>query len=194
MTARGPGRPRDQSIDASILSATVDELIERGFKGVSMESIAARAGVAKTTLYRRWSNDLDLTLAAMASIEQTDAEPPDLSVRDTIVWLADGMRRRWSNPRFAALMRQAMANGSVQPEVFRQARERFLADHLRRMNAALQRGVDEGLISADADLDWVRRLITSPIIATAVTFGEPVTTAQLELSIDIVLAGLRPLR
>ena len=53
---RGPGRPRSESIDTAIMAATIDELIERGFLAASMESIAQRAGVAKTTLYRRWPN------------------------------------------------------------------------------------------------------------------------------------------
>src|SRR5688572_7359127 len=51
-----PGRPRDPQTTASILRATLDLAEELGFDGLSVEGVAARAGVAKTTIYRRWPN------------------------------------------------------------------------------------------------------------------------------------------
>ena len=110
---RGPGRPRSESIDAAILQATTDELIERGFLAASMESIAARAGVAKTTLYRRWPNTTELAVAAMRSFETDTLDVPPGSVRDNLIWLITQMGRKWSDPRWAALMRRVAADGSA---------------------------------------------------------------------------------
>jgi AcrR family transcriptional regulator len=189
---RGPGRPRDELIDGAILEATVDELIERGFIAATMESIATRAGIAKTTLYRRWSNTHDLAVAAMRTFEETVADPPDGTVRDQLLWLMDGMRRKWSNPRYAALMRRVAADGSVQPDTYRGARDRLIGPLVNSMNAVIRRGMTEGLIRDDVQLDWVRQLLVSPVLAAALTLRDRVPYAQLELTLDTVLAGLAP--
>lgn len=191
---RKAGRPRDESIDAAILAAAVDELIDRGFIAASVESIAARAGVAKTTVYRRWPNLTDLAVDATRTFEQQPAEPPQGTVRENLVWLLDGMRRKWGNPRYAALMRRVAADGTVQPEMYKQSRDRLVRPHLLALQGVLRRGVDEGLIDPDADLDWVRQLLTSPIMAAALALRGPVSKAQVAATVDTVLRGVAPLR
>lgn len=189
---RGPGRPRSESIDTAIMAATVDELIERGFLAASMESIALRAGVAKTTLYRRWPNTSDLTLAAMRTFETDEDEPPAGTVRDSLVWLITRMGRKWGDPRYSAMMRRVAADGSSQPEMYREARDRLIGPHITRMNAVLGRGVDEGLIRPGTDIDWLRQLLVSPIMAAALTLRERVPNSQIERTVDTVLKGVAP--
>src|SRR5437867_135065 len=53
---RRRGRPRDVRVEAAVIEATLEEIKEKGLGGATMEAIAARAGVGKTTLYRRWPN------------------------------------------------------------------------------------------------------------------------------------------
>src|SRR4051794_24873815 len=55
-TSRRPGRQRSPEVDQAVMSAALDLVSEGGFGAVSMEAIAAKAGVAKTTIYRRWPN------------------------------------------------------------------------------------------------------------------------------------------
>jgi AcrR family transcriptional regulator len=190
---RGPGRPRDEAIDAAILEATVDELIERGFPGLSMEAIAARAGVAKTTLYRRWASTTDLAMDAMRALKQGESQPPQAdSARATLLFLLDRMRRTWADPRYAALMRRVAADGTCHPELYRQCRDRLIAPSVSLMNAALRQAVDEGLIRTDVDLAWARQLLVAPIMSAVMTHRTRVTRAQLEFTLDTVLAGLAP--
>ena len=189
---RGPGRPRSESIDAAIMAATVDELIERGFLASSMESIAARAGVAKTTLYRRWPNTTELNIAAMKTFETDEDDPPAGAVRDSLVWLIRRMARKWGDPRYAAMMRRVAADGSSQPQMYREARDRLIGPHIERMNAVLRRGVDEGLISRGTDIEWLRQLLVSPIMAAALTLRERVPNAEIERTVDTVLKGVAP--
>jgi AcrR family transcriptional regulator len=186
------GRPRSEAIDEAIIDATVEELITRGFLGLSMEAVAARAGVAKTTLYRRWPNTTELAYEAMRSFESEVRPPPDGSVRDQLVCLVNAMRRKWSDPRYSAIMRRVTVDGAAQPEAYRDARDRLVAPHLNLMNAVLQRGVDEGLIRDDVDLSWIRQMLTSPIMAATLTFKDRVSKTQVEACIDIVLRGLAP--
>jgi AcrR family transcriptional regulator len=190
--ARRPGRPRSEVVDAAIREATIDELIERGFLGLSMEGVSARAGVAKTTLYRRWPGTQELALDAMRSFDVDVDVPPDGSARDALLFLLERMRRTWSDPRYGALMRRVAADGTVQPEVYRQCRDRLIAPRVRVMDEVLRRAVAEGLIRPDVDLGWVRQALGAPIMAAVLTHKERVTRAQVEFTLDTVLRGLAP--
>jgi AcrR family transcriptional regulator len=189
---RGPGRPRSESIDAAIMQATIDELIDRGFLAASMESIAARAGVAKTTLYRRWPNTTDLAIAAMRSFEADIVDVPPGSVRDNLVWLIKTMAGKWGDPRYAAMMRRVAADGTVQPQLYRDARDRLIGPHIERMNAVLSRGITEGMIRADVNVEWLRQLLVSPIMAAALTLRERVPNTEIERTVDTILRGVAP--
>jgi AcrR family transcriptional regulator len=186
------GRPRSEAIDTAIIEATVDELVERGFAGLSMEAVAARAGVAKTTLYRRWPNTTELTLEAMRTFETELTAPPPGTVRDELLWQLDVMRRRWNDPRYAAIMRRASADGTVQPEVYKHCRDRLIGPHIRQMNETLRRAAAEGLLRDDIDVTWVRQMIVSPILAAALTHKDRIGAAQVETTLDTVLRGLAP--
>jgi AcrR family transcriptional regulator len=192
--ARRPGRPRDESIDAAILDATIDELIERGYLRLSVEAIASRAGIAKTTLYRRWPNTDDLVLEALRRFDQTtDPVEPELAPgRDELLFLLERMRRTWGDPRYAALMRRAAADGTAMPEVYRHFRDKLINPRLARMHEALVRAVDVGVIRPDVDLVRARRLLASPILSAAFTLKARVTRSELEFVVDTVLAGLAP--
>ena len=70
------GRPRDAQVAAAILDAALDLIIEFGYNRTSMEAVAARARVAKTTVYRRWPTKDDLMVDALARIKGDIVEPP----------------------------------------------------------------------------------------------------------------------
>ena len=186
------GRPRDESVDTAILAATVEELGARGFAGLSIEAVAARAGVAKTTIYRRWANATDLALDAMRTFEQDVRAAPEGSVRDQLVWLVDGMRRKWNDPKYRAIMRRVTGDGVANPEAYRQARGKLISPHLEALHAVLRRGVNEGLIRPDLDLAWIRQMMTAPIMTATLTFKERVSKAQIEATVDVVLRGAAP--
>lgn len=190
---RRPGRPRNEAIDAAILDATIDELIDRGYLGLSMEAVAARAGVAKTTVYRRWSSNDELVLQAMRRIQSpAPVAIAGLTARQRLSNLLEAMRKTWTDPRYAALMRRATAEASAQPETYRDLRDRLVGPQIEAMNRALRAAIDEGLIRPDVDLTWVRQLLSSPVLAAALTLKSRVTRAQLEFTLDTVLAGLAP--
>ena len=67
---RRPGRPRSERAEQAILDAAIEAVGENGIDGVSCEDVAARAGVGKATLYRRWTGKEDLLIAAFASMKR----------------------------------------------------------------------------------------------------------------------------
>jgi AcrR family transcriptional regulator len=186
------GRPRSEAIDAAILDATVDEIIDVGFFAISMESVAVRAGVAKTTVYRRFPDATELGVEALRRLKGPAEEPPRGDAREQLVVLAQRLRRTWSNQRFAAAMRRAVAEGTRQPDLFRDCRDRLVGPHLLLMNAAIERAKDEGLIRSDVDTALVRRLIIGPVLAAAFTLQRLPTAEDVERGVDVVLGGLAP--
>src|SRR6266542_1733281 len=86
-TTRRPGRPRSEQAEQAIIEATLDLFAEQGFEGVCVEAVAARAGVGKATIYRRWPNKEELIIDAVASMKGPVPPIGGKSVRDDLVTL-----------------------------------------------------------------------------------------------------------
>src|SRR5277367_3479988 len=99
--ARRPGRPRSEQAEQAILDAAMEAVGERGIDGVSCEDVAARAGVGKATLYRRWPGKEDLLIAAFAALKSPLPEPRGDSVREDLIAMLEVMVADSDDPRYA---------------------------------------------------------------------------------------------
>src|SRR5207342_2876100 len=93
----------------------------------SIEAIAARAGVAKTTVYRRWPSKDELVFDAISKLKGPIPQVPGKGLREDLIYLMERMRRNWVNSRHGRVMRQLAAEGSRNPELYRAFRERLVA-------------------------------------------------------------------
>ena len=104
MTTRPAGRPRDTSIDDRVLAVTRELLVEVGWDELSVRLVAARAGVGRSSLSRRWSSKADLVLHAILG------ESPDLSTfsgtdaTGWINWVVGGSHELFSRPDVRAAL------------------------------------------------------------------------------------------
>jgi len=137
------------------IDATVDLLAEQGFVALSVEAIAARAGVAKTTIYRRWPNKDMLVMDAVGCMHAPLAEPPGESVREDLLFLMNRKRDGWFKGRFGRLMGRLAADGIERPDLCRECKARFVAPRRALMHRIMERGIAEGSIRPDADPEWV---------------------------------------
>lgn len=186
------GRPRSEQVEQAIIDATIALLAEHGYLGLSIEAIAAQAGVAKTTVYRRWPGKDELILAALSRLKGPLATPAGEDVRADLLYLLDHVRAQWTNGVHGRLMHQLSADGWDRPQQYREFRERLIAPRTRVMLDVLQRGIDEGLIHEGTDLRAVHEMLVSPILAAAFTHQELPSHDRLAFYLDTVLAGLRP--
>ena len=108
---RRPGRPRSEQAEQAIIEATLDLFAEQGFEGVCVEAVAARAGVGKATIYRRWPNKEELLLAAFGSLKSPFPEPKGVSVRDDLLAMVKVMCADKSDLRRRAGTRCCSARG-----------------------------------------------------------------------------------
>ena len=106
---RAGGRPRSARAHEAILVAAVDELIEHGFSGTTIERIAAGAGVARTTVYRHWSSLSELCMDALERLREPLPLPPGRTLSGDLVFLLQSLRRLLTATRLGQLVPQLAA-------------------------------------------------------------------------------------
>ena len=190
--SRARGRPRSAEAEQAILAATVALLTERGIGGLSVEAVAARAGVAKTTIYRRWPAKEDLVLAAVAAVKGDEPRLPGESVRGDLLALVRDISRRNAAGAWPALMTRLIAEADQHPELYARAWAGTVRPRRQVVQDVLRRGIGEGSVRVDADLELVTDMLVAPLVSRTRAGRRPLTDAQLVELVDILLAGLRP--
>ncbi|MGI8881274.1 MAG: TetR/AcrR family transcriptional regulator [Jatrophihabitans sp.] len=187
---RKPGRPRDTDRHDAIVDAAVEELAENGYHAFSVESVAARAGVAKTTVYRRWPSKDELVLEAIGSVKGPIPNPPRESVRGDLLYMVEGLRSRWVNGLHGRLMKRLAAEGLAQPALYSRFREKVIGPRHQVFIEVLDRGARSREIRPDYDPQWVIDMLVSPVVAAALTHRPRVTKAQVEFTVEVVMSWL----
>lgn len=194
-STRRPGRPRSAQAERAILDATLQLLAEQGLEGVTMEAAAARAGVSKATIYRRWGSRLDMIEAAFASIDREVRIVETGNVRGDLIAAMGEFMRATMRVLPPASMAQMIAATLATPEL----RELFIRHvfEVRRaaMVAALRRGQERGDIRSDIDLDVAFAMIIGPIVLSGLLRQQLDPVAALQLPgrlVDAALEGLTP--
>lgn len=166
------GRPRDPRVDEAILSATLGLLAEQGYARLTMEGVALRAGVAKTSLYRRWSTKDSLVLDAVSDVGL--AERPDVPDtgdlhQDMLLYLKALVRFR----RGKAWASEVLSNVDLK-QVFR---ERLGADLTSGFRTIVERAVERSELAPGTDVELMANLPMALIHEHRVLTGQPADEA-----------------
>jgi AcrR family transcriptional regulator len=168
------GRPRSEACDAAIEEAVLDLLVDDGYAGVTMEGVAARAGVGKATLYRRWPTKEQLVLAAVVHRCREHVVTPDTgSLRGDIVAHCAASLSKLR--RHGAILRAFAAETSVNPALAEAFRRTFLDERRAAMREVLTRGVARGELAPDADLELLGDLGPALLWHRLTATGAPLT-------------------
>jgi AcrR family transcriptional regulator len=185
------GRPRNELVEQAVLEATVDLVAEHGYAGLTVEAVAAKAGVAKSTVYRRWPGKDELLIAALNTVKGPLAQLPGGTVEYELKWLMEHMRKAWLTGNHGVIMRRLAADGSAQPELYRQFKERVVEPRRAITRSVLERGVAEGSIRPDIDFNAVIGMLAAPVIVAVMMHGEKTLTRKhVEYVVSTVLAGI----
>jgi AcrR family transcriptional regulator len=189
--SRSPGRPRSTRVDEAIIEAVLD-LLGAGtpIELVSIEAVAAKAGVGKATIYRRWPNKDALLLDAVRALKGPVPQPAGVSVRDDLVMLVGAMGRN-QDPRAVHIMPCLIPEVHRNPEQYRLYQE-FVEQRREVMRQVLRRGVGTGELRADLDVELAMALLVGPILIQRLLRWHPdLDDATLpERVVDAVLAGI----
>jgi AcrR family transcriptional regulator len=166
---RAPHR-RDENARLAVLHAADDLLVERGFAGVTVEGIAARAGVAKQTIYRWWPSKVDILLDTLiddASHQLSlPGKGPVVEVAGRYLrTLARFLTKEPAGKVLLALIGEAQHDPAV-ADIFHQ---RYLDPQRQREREMIERGIAAGELTADLDVDAALDALLGPIFYRALT-------------------------
>lgn len=189
---RRPGRPRSAAAERAIIQAALALLAEHGVSGLSVEGVAARAGVAKTTIYRRWTDKNELVVDALAQVRGPVVQPPPgRSVREDLVFVLTALRREQTDPFWGQLIQKLIGGGREHPELTDQYLQRVVGPRRERFLEVLRRGVAEGTIRPDADLALAAEVLIAPVLLSGwMPRGPRIRPDQIPALVDLVLAGI----
>ncbi|GAA4570803.1 TetR/AcrR family transcriptional regulator [Micromonospora coerulea] len=189
---RSPGRPRSVRADEAIIEATLDLLAEGStIEALSIEAIAARAGVGKATIYRRWPGKDALLLDALRRLKGVLPDPAGHSVRDDLVLLVGAVGHN-IDPRAAKIMPCLVPEVNRSPDHF-QLYQNIIEPRRKLMREVLQRGVASGELRADLDIELTMALLTGPMLIQRMLRWHPELDGRVlpERVVDTVLEGVR---
>ena len=188
--SRGPGRPRDARHDQAILGATLEILQEHGYRGVTIEGVAARAGVGRPTIYRRWPSKPAIVVAALVQSARLALPVPDTgSLRRDLIAVQRHQVELMNSPDARRITAGLIADLADDPELAQTYVSQYLAPRRATVWQVLQRGVDRGELHADVDFAFVYDLLVGPLFMRAVVWGEPLARDAAEKTADVILAA-----
>jgi AcrR family transcriptional regulator len=183
---RRPGG-RSARVRAAVLQATIAELLRTGYAGLSVEAVAERAGVHKTTVYRRWRTPQQLVTDALLAHMGAKVPPPDTgTLRSDLVALTSAIATNLTSPESAALVKTLAASGTYLPEV-RQAGRQFWTFALA--GELIRRGIDRGELPEGTDPDLLTEALLAPLYLRLLVLDRPIDPGYAERIVDLVLDG-----
>jgi len=188
--ARRPGRPRSERAEQSIIEATIEALAERGIDGVHCEDVAARAGVGKATLYRRWGGKEDLLIAAFAAMKHPLPEPRGKSVRADLIALLGVIAADADDPRFAQQYALLHGAGERYPRLVARYREQVVEPRRELVRVVLRRGIETGELRADIDVEVAMLMLTGAVMARGKHDPTPAAPGFVDRAVDELLRGI----
>ena len=176
---RAPHR-RDQNARLCVLHAADDLLVERGFGGVTIEGIAARAGVAKQTIYRWWPSKVDILLDTLIEDAGRQLVIPDTgsAVESTRRYLRSLVRFLTKNAA-GKVMLALIGEAQHDQQMARTFHARYLDPQRQAEREMLARGVTSGELTAELDIDAALDALCGPIFYRALT-AAPIPRAFID--------------
>jgi AcrR family transcriptional regulator len=186
---QGAGRPRTADADRAILAACLDRLERVGYGPLTIDDVAAAAGVAKATVYRRWPSKVALVQAAAAPFYQQSLEMPDTgALRGDLLIMLETTRTLFTG-RSGRILKILIQVSAEHPELS----EMLQADIYRRRklyHQVLSRSIARGEARADVDHELVTELLIGPFWLRALISPAPIASEIVVQIIDTVLGGV----
>ena len=186
---RRPGG-RSARVRQSVLDAAFAELGEKGYGGLSIEAVALRSGVAKTTVYRRWPTRDELIADALDSRSDRYEPVPDTgSLREDLKQFCEGVRAKLTSNHGKAMLKSLVGAVDQSPEIVETV-QRFWRERRDVGGQLIERWIRRGVLRPETNADLLVEAILAPIYLRVLLPGGPVTGEVLEGFIDLALDGV----
>ncbi|MFD7445945.1 TetR/AcrR family transcriptional regulator [Streptomyces sp. NPDC059909] len=184
-TERGPGRPREERVTGAVLNAVVELVTEQGMQAVTMDAVAALAGVSKPAIYRRWPTKQDLIIAA-AETRIGPLSVPDLGdfraeLRVVLMARLEAYRLPGSDRLIAGMIGAAAEADAVRGQ-YAQYTERITSE----TRNILERGIARGDVRPDTDVRAAATLVAAPLLFRLIGEQELPDARLVDTLVDLV--------
>ena len=193
---RRPGRPREEATEQAITLAARQVLADRGVARMSMEHVAAQAGVAKSTLYRRWPSKVELAVHAVAAVFDEIEDEDHGSLAADMRAGVDEAARLLRDPSTGGAYAALLAESARDPDGVGVAVRGSLSTRLHALVAtSVERAIDRGEIRPEMiDVDLLADVVVGSVMHRALATGEPdeaFVDGLIALLADVAYARLR---
>ena len=186
------GRPRSQEADRAILQAASQLLAEGGLAAMSIEEVAARSGVAKTTIYRRWNSRGTLALDAFLAEFQGQQPSPDTgTLRGDLLAALRAWIRAVTRTSAGPILAGLIAESQLDPELGIAWRERVVERLRAQHKIMLNRAIDRGEIPPETDQEVVLDLLFGAAYHRLLHGHQPLTDKFARRVVDLIVAGIQ---
>jgi AcrR family transcriptional regulator len=190
---RRGGRPRSSAAERAILDATREMLVEGGVRHLTIEGVAARAGVAKTTVYRRWRSKDELALAVLIDMSEHIAAVPDLGdTREELVAFVGNAIRLFTTTLMGRVMQGIVSDLAADEELAEAFRSRAVAMRQAETRRLVERAVARGDMRPGTDPVLAHEVLFGPVYYRLFLSGRPLDAALAERVVDAALAAFAP--
>src|SRR5262245_7526070 len=192
MTEPGSLRPggRTAAVRAAVLRATGDVLVESGLAGLELTAVAERAGVGKSTVYRRWGSAPALVTDLLCDMAAQSRQRADTgSLRGDLRANAALVRRTLTNPRQGRLFKAIIAASSCDDRTAA-ALSTFYDRRVAEWSGCVVDAVARGEAPAGTDAAAAIRQVSAPLYYQFLTSTRPLTTKDAERAVDAAIAAI----
>ena len=179
---------RSSRTEEAILDATRELLAEGGVQKLTVEGVAARAGVAKTTIYRRWRSKDELALAVLIDMVEKFVAVPTLGdTRAELVAFVDGAVKILGSTLMGRVMQGLVSDLATDPELARAFRERVVAVRVAEVQRLVRQGIERGDLRPDTNEELLHELLFGPVYYRLLLSGAPLESGLAERIVDAVM-------
>jgi AcrR family transcriptional regulator len=179
---------RSTRTDKAILDAARELLAEVGVRELTVEGVAARSGVAKTTIYRRWRGKDELALAVLIDMVEKVVSTPDLDdTRAELVSFVGAAVKILGSTLMGRVMQGLVSELATNPDLASAFRQRVVAMRVGEVRRLVERGIERGDLRPDTDVELVHELLFGPVYYRLLLSGAKLHKGLAERIVDAVL-------
>jgi AcrR family transcriptional regulator len=183
-------RTRSERARSDVLEAAREVLLERGLEGFTVEAVAARSGVAKTTIYRHWSNAHELLVDTLRGLVDTFPTPNTGSLRDDLLAHHRHGLGLLAQPGMRSVLLGMVQAAEEDPDI-RTLHDELIDQRQHPLRIILELAVGRGELPTGLDLDLAEDLFEGPLLSRILIRGGTLDERELEHLIDWAIAGLK---
>ena len=195
--ASAPARPGEQrpggrtaKVRTAVLEATIAALVEEGYESLNVEAVAQRAGIHKTTVYRRWPSKAELVMDTLAERSAERVVVPDTGTfAGDLRALARAVVANIGSADGSVMTQNLVVVAASSDELAEEA-HKFWADRLELTSVIVDRAIERGEVDADVDAHLIVESLIGPLYVRLLLAGEPVDDHVADQVARMVAAGV----